>query len=484
MAIVSKFMRGATSLDLNDGEDGFQLAGMGWLPAVVTPIYLGNPGPIVETMYLLLQRSTQDNISTYMQDLHQMQVWAEQYINDSVEDTPVWLHAQMASETGERRALVRRIDIQYGASWYGDEATALDIPLTITVVREPWWERTTARDMPEGSPSADVCVTYDYTAAGTGGDPVAHDIVGDTGARIRYLRIFPGTSDELHKIWIGIKSVNRHGITIANFQPIWELEDGINETDVSDTADSSASDGNRITVSESVREWDDTWNGVLKLTYLAATGIASSSSDHVGNYLWLLRGKTSAASTTWDVRLKFGHTQTTDANYILGPIQEFDDNSGWEFKEMGLQEYPIRRQKALLDADVGADVDYYFSLKIEARRTSGSGDLYLDCVCLVPVDEGFLYGEIVDGTVTGTNDGIKIGNSPINTWFGTTVLGVSALIDEPLVMDVENLVLPPGDGRAFIVYSGSYSDKTDTILINEADGGKYYERWLSLRGSE
>jgi hypothetical protein len=36
-----------------------------------------------------------------MQALHDMQVFADQYINDPTEDTPVWLHAKLDNETGD-----------------------------------------------------------------------------------------------------------------------------------------------------------------------------------------------------------------------------------------------------------------------------------------------------------------------------------------------------------------------------------------------
>ena len=104
-----------------------------------------------------------------------MQVLAERYINDPAQETPVWLHAKMANETGERRALVYSITVQYKTSWFGPQATAEDIPLVMTVVRGPYWENTTVRNLPDATPGAAACVVYDYTAAGAAVG--AHDLM-------------------------------------------------------------------------------------------------------------------------------------------------------------------------------------------------------------------------------------------------------------------------------------------------------------------
>ena len=139
MAIVLNLKQGddGTILDLMDGSDGFQLAGQGWSPAVATPVHMGDPGPIIENIHLLLKRGTQDSIATYMQSLHEMQVLADRYINDPTQEEPIWLNAKMDNETGQRRALVYSIGVQFKTSWFGPQATALDIPLVLTVVRGP-----------------------------------------------------------------------------------------------------------------------------------------------------------------------------------------------------------------------------------------------------------------------------------------------------------------------------------------------------------
>jgi hypothetical protein len=436
---------------------------------------MGDPAPVLEVLNLLLSRSDQDNIASSMQALHDMQIWAEQYMKDPTTEDPVWLHAKMANETGERRALVHRIEIQYGASWYGDEATAEDLPLTITVLRGPYWESTSVRNLPDAAPSAAACVAYDYTAAG---DVVAaHDIVGD-GARLRYFDVFDNGSDQTGRFWMGIRSANKHGATgISNFEPIWECEDGTNGTDATDTVDSTASGGYNVTVSESGVDWDDgSFHVVLTHTLTNAT---TNEEDQLGNFLWLLRTK--VASGTWEIRFNFPYGASNPRNYYSSPIKEIT-STNWEYYEMCVLPIGLRNIHAITDSDFSKSNIGAYSLEIVARRTSGSGDFYVDCVIPLPIDEGMVKFQS-DETLALAHH--SIGQSPEGIYDG--LKHKSSAVEEKIeILSINNFVLPPGDGRIYCVYAkaGGTSDIADVITFNDGDIGRYYERWLSLRGSE
>ena len=60
------------------------------------------------------------------------------------------------------------------------------------------------------------------------------------------------------------------------------------------------------------------------------------------------------------------------------------------------------------------------------------------------------------------------------------------LIQTGIIESVSNFTLPPGDGYIVCAYEYvTLPDITDTILFNGVPGNTaYYERWLSLRGSE
>ena len=482
MAIVLQFKQGdsGTTLNLNAGETGFQLAGDGWNPAVATPVHMGDPPPIGESIHLRLAHSSHDNIATSVQSLHEMQVLADRYINDPTQETPVWLHAKMANETGERRALVHSITIQYKTSWFGAPATALDIPLVITVVRGPYWESTTARNLPDGAPSAAASVTYNYTAAG---DVVAaHDIVGD-GARIRLLDIY--NNFNLHRYWMGIRSAGKHGATgVSNFVNVWECEDGVNnsvESGITDEVDATASGGDRVTVSETDLDWDD--GNFHNCIYILLGNVTNNEADQWGDFLWLLRAKVTAG--TWETRLGFsvGVYMADSGNDIKTDIVEVSDTD-WGFYEMGVKPISLRNIHTLIEADYSKSLEHFYRIDIYARRTSGAGNFYLDCLCPIPIDEGFLK---IEGKESSTDEHVLFGHSPEGVKGSISFSGGNLLVQTFALMGVQNFTLPPGDGRIICVYSqkaGGADTLTNTIKFNDGDTGRYYERWLSLRGSE
>ncbi len=142
----------------------------------------------------------------------------------------------------------------------------------------------------------------------------------------------------------------------------------------------------------------------------------------------------------------------------------------------------LRNIHALITTDVAVSLEDLYTIKVQARRITGAGDLHLDCLIPIPIDEGFSKTEyIAAGTA---NIDFYYGESPEGT--GQAISGAAANLFRPGVpVSQEHFRLPPGDGRIYCVYEEtSSSDITDTIIFNDGDVGRYYERWLSLRGGE
>jgi hypothetical protein len=382
----------------------------------------------------------------------------------------------MDGETGERRALVRSIEIQYKPQWFGAGESTLNIPLALVIEREPYWENPTATTLPDVAPSAAACVVYDYTSG------AGQDVVGDVGARLRYFEILTDATKSVNTFWMGVRSANKHGSTgITNFVNIWECEDGQNKTDASDTVDSSASGGDRVTVSESGVDWDD--GEFHPCMNLRLQNVTANYGDQFGNFLWLLRSKVTAG--TWDVRLGFtlGLTlpDTSPPLDIHKEIVEVSTSANWMMHEMGTMPISLRNIQAITISDRSVSAEQYYLVTIWARRTSGAGDLHLDCLIPIPIDEGFVK---LQGLWQFFGETVMFGHAPHGAKgaLGTT----SGIYSEPYELkSLENFVLPPGDGRIYCVYSYStYHQLTATITFNDSNDGKYYERWLSLRGSE
>jgi hypothetical protein len=408
-------------------------------------------------------------------------VFADQYINDPTEDTPVWLHAKLDNETGERRALVRSIQVQYGASWYGDEATVLDVPLTITVTREPYWESTTARDLPASAALSGAAVEYDYTAAGA--SVAAHDIVGDVGARPSIFNVLCDTAGEsVDKAWIGLRSDNKADTTY--FNKIWESEDGtlagaVATSDaVSEVNTASPGGGSGVYVVGTPTA-DNTWE--LYLThYVSALGVdLTDVASLIGTFLWLLRAKVSS-SNIFEVQLRHGALGMDNADFVRGPIVEID-HTVWKNSELGVMSLPAWDIHCHTEWNTNA-VLWNYAIQVWARRTTGASTINVDCLCPIPVDEGFLYFDNADGTYT---EHVSYLDSPKRIKSAVLIHETQFYVNGIPEFSSENFVFPPGNGRAYCVYQGATdSDITESVIFNKADSGKYYERWLSLRGSE
>jgi hypothetical protein len=398
-----------------------------------------------------------------------MQVLADRYINDNQQEDPVWLHASMDGETGERRALVRSIEIQYKPQWFGAGESTLNIPLALVIEREPYWENPTATSLPDVAPSAAACVVYDYTSG------AGQDVVGDAGGRIRLFGIKHTTG--LDRYWMGIRSANKHGSTgLSNFINIWECEDGTPGTDVTETADGSASGGTKDRVTESARNWD---SGIFfDVCRILLTDVTANEEDQLGDFLWLLRAK--VVSGTWEIRLSFA--ASTSSAELFSEIVEVS-NTNWEYYDLAIHPIPVRNLHAILDTDFPTTGET-LAVRVYARRTSGSGDLDVDAVIPIPIDEGFI--KMQGDTSVGGTEQLYFGHSPEGIKDTMTRI-VNSPGQRFAIRGIHNFILPPGDGRIYCVYSqkeGAADVLTDTIVFNDGDVGRYYERWYSLRGGE
>lgn len=485
MTTILRLVQGdsGTTLILNSSSTGFRLEEDGWNPVVASPVHMGDPPPVLERLDLLLINTSNDNIATNMQSLHEMQVLADRYINDLTQVDPVWLIAQMDGETGQRRSLVRGITVQEKPSWFGAGESTINIPLVLTVEREPYWESTTARDLPDYvRSSGQAAFSYDYTASGA--SVGAHDIVGDIGARIRFFD-FVSPSDFIQHAWMGIRSVNKHGAnSLSNFIDTWELEDGTNlDSEVSDSGDAGASGGNRVQVvpAGGGTDWDDGF--FYSVCQIKLSTVTANEEDNLGNFSWLLRARCSASSSTWEVQAWFHYdTGSSIYNPVKSEIVEVNYNSASDYviHELGLFPIGLRNYQTILESDIDFNHEAQFRITILARRTSGSSNLHLDCLNPIPVDEGFCY---LDVPATGSfNQGFGI--SPKGDAVAVNYDPGVAIKTEG-VIDPSNFILPPGDGRIFMVVAAPNKvNDLEAVTLNDGDIGKYYERWLSLRGSE
>jgi len=484
MAVTFTLGDGTTTIDLTDTTTSIFLQESAYVPVVATPTGDGSSPPyVIETMPVGIHATTYDAYATVMQSLHTLQKRAAEYWVDQQQTTPVWLTCKLDGETNSRRALVKAIHFEFRnegwQEWLYQECGTGVPPTklwgTLLVERHPYWERPTGRAFPNTTPTAAAAVAYDYTTTA--------DVVGDVGARINALA-FRGSA-ALNYFWMGLRSANKHG-TPANFVPVWELEDGTMGADSTadaatepNTASPGGGSGSRVVVAENVLEWDNTWANVCHITlndvgYDTAAKIPCS----FGRFLVLCRAKIGAG--TWEMRLMTGYPIT---GYSYTDPVEVDDTD-WVYYEMGIVNVPPRNLQAIEDAYFSTDNEEDFTVYLNAQRTSGAGNLFVDCLCWVPLDEGFFCTK--DGLSSATQDTI-LGEGPKEDTAVVVYSSVTAGTFDICTFEFENFRLPIGDGRLICVYSTAGADVFATTIefADAAEVASYYtERWISLRGSE
>lgn len=473
MAIVFKLRYGSTDLTFQGGTAGVQLAQRGWLPGVAPAWAQGMPGLVTESLAVLIQGSSHDNLATYLQSLALFQRYAAMYRQDSLWQTAVWLHAKLTGETGEVRALVNALDWAWDSSPFdGVPSTQYTLNANLSVVRQPYWEGTAARSLPINSPiSAAAAVVYDYTAA-DGFGTSAHDIVGDAPARVETLLLSSATAGAtLDRFWVGLRGAEKHG-TLANFVAVWECEDGTNGAHGVDTVDATASSGYMVRHTPGGATWE-------KVCAITLGDVTANYADNLGRFIWLLRYKANSSSV-FQVRLLFGYTGMADADLVYGPLPDSVSSSDYDLVEMGPGQIPMRNWQAAA-ADMTATLEQDFQVQIWAKRTSGSGTLDVDCLIRIPVDQGYL---IVRDAAIANGHYAVFSETPNG---GTQCVHFDGTqLTEFLDYEAWNLRLPPGDGRMVVAYARSGTQTlTDQIGVGGAIGWDgYYERWTSLRGAE
>jgi len=487
MAVTAAIYYGMTVIDLTDTTNSIFLQEDLYVPVVVTPTGDGSIPPYVtETLPVGLNATTYDGYATLMQGLADMQKKAAEYWVEQQQSVPVYFNCKLDGETNTRRALVKSIDFSFDlrnwTEWLYQQCGTTVPPKrlfgTILLERHPYWERTSTRTFPNATPAAAAAVAYDYTATA--------DVVGDVPARVNALgmRCPTGGGVALVRFWLGIRSTVLHGPTaVTNFVPIWECEDGTRYNDVTLDSTGGASEpnlaspgggnGDFIIVSENLRDWDDTW---WPVEYIETNHVGyASAEDALGQFLWLMRAKVTAG--TWEVRIRAGYAV---AHSYHDPVEV--SSTDWNYYVMGVSSLSPRDLQAIEAAFVAIAKDDYAGVHVEAQRTSGAGDLKIDCFCPIPVDEGFLH--IPDAYIETANDA-TFGQGPSEHM---QVLDVSALhIGDLYSFEVDNFRLPPGDGRIICVYARTATSVlTDQVEFADASNvtNAYTERWTALRGTE
>ena len=472
MALTLSLLRGGTIISLQDGAAGLQLA-EGWQPNVQVPLVGGPPLPVTEALPLLATGLSHDHLALVLQGLHQMQVWAAQYLGERLEQTPVWLYCALAGETNVRRALVYGIDVSYASGWYEAESASYMQNVMATLTRGPWEAEQWWEDMGVLAEQSGVCLTLDYSAT--------DEVYGDLPARINLLRLATAAAqdaiDQYDRFWIGLRSADRHE-SLSEFVPIWECETtgGVLGTTAELIQDDTASPGGLGDTLVRITATDGLWALALTLDLATITGAYVAN---YGRFLALLRAKVS--SGTYEVLMRWAYGNgALAAEGLLTEIAGTD----WDIYGVGQHSLPQRDLHAFPVDVIAPEADEHYQAQFWVRRTSGSGTLDLDCLINLPIDEAYavVSGADMDYSVGApTSAYLYIGCAPEDTCQAIVLVPDTPSIHVVPQLSLSNFYLPPGLGNLYIVFAGPWaSDIADALAAQIG----WTPRWLSLRGAE
>lgn len=490
MARVAKFKQGdsGTELDLLAGSGaGWNI--QSWYPKIAVPNADGALEPVQEEMVCIVKGSSDDNLATQLQAMQQMRQYAAWYNARETWITPVWIHLKTDGETNTGRALVLNskeypfeMEFQSQPTSQTGEIEQDKARVKLSFWRMPAWEKLNSVLVDDGWSSNGPAHVLDYGASPN--KLPAGDIPGRHSGSFGPV----SSSDKPARLWCGIRSdAGAAAGDASGFEAIWELEDGTQEdadatlqTDGSDTASPyGGANPDHIQVSEgtSGTDWAD---GDFHLAWsIQMQDVVSDANigNNFGLILELLRAKVDA-DTTWEVRLALGYPSMDDAERKQTLVQEITATS-WDLHEIDVISVPSHKIKGISTV-AGWPRERWFEIQIWLRRTTGIGDCYLDCLCPVPIDEGYL--KVWDSQVGDAGDRLDTQETPLGE-FDVILTDDSApqgyIQTPPFVAN--NFRLPPGPGCLVTVYARqATSVLSDRIAVSFV----HVERWLSMRGSE
>jgi len=445
-----------STLSLTGYTDGIEVKD--WPQAIAN----GQDEAVTETMTLIVRGTTNDNLAQKVQVLDDYLIQAGRYNENMFEDVGIWLRAKMTSESGSRQAFI--LDAQRGPTpvlSYAaqDQNYITEYPLTLR--RAAYWEAMYA---------GGLGASYTTSASGinaTGGQwpfvTSGASNIGDQPARLADVTITAGSGNgTLTEMWIGFKSgrLSSNGFS-GSADCVWGLYLGDTYNDSASAADGTAKVSNRVRCTFA------TSTCMISRVEIDMIEMGIGYSDIRGRHAVLLRAKCGDSSTTARVRLSVG---AKSGIWKSQPSRVSISGTSWDIYQVGVIENP----------DVVRRAHTSFALRIEAERTAGTSYLDVDCLILIPCDEGFIH---LDDLVLQVSETVEILMLPEGTNGAFNVLNVQNNAIIPTAQVVGGLPIHVNASDSYAIVCGkraSSSVLTDEVKITV----DVYPRWTTLRGTE
>lgn len=357
------------SLSLLGYTDGFNLAYDGWRQAVASD----SDDRVAEALTLRVRGTDPDDLASKLHGLDAMLDEVGRH-DEAAERYGVWLRVQIDDEANTRQALLTAASVGPLALYASPASPGSFLRrYRLALERMPWWESILRSQY------------YLPAVSCLGGMATYGTVYGNKPARIARTRIYGSTADGpeagdegLFEFWLGFRT-DRFGDQ-TNFVPVWDLGEASDSTGVNDTAsvaDATAYGGYK---------WQCSFGTETLLERVRATLQAQTSdySDQRGEFAVLLRAKV-GASTVCQVQLRDGFVYSS----ALRAHQRVTISSAnWFLYPLGTVRIPPSH------GVIGAGSLRFYGFELFASRTSGSNNLDIDCLVLIPTAEGSLHVDI------------------------------------------------------------------------------------------
>jgi hypothetical protein len=450
---LDDFTSDIDSVDLTAG--GYSLALDGYQPTVAAD----GDYSVTESITINIQSTSTDALATLVQALDTKIKQIGWWIDDQgVEKYQVWLRVGLNGESNTRQAMLLSIKPPEQLPLFNRliDNNFLLASYTFAIERTPYWE---------GAPITEVNKTG-LNALG-GSTALSAAVNGDVPARLQRVKIATGSELMImSNAWIGFKT-SRFG-TAANFISRWGLSGGIYGDDTSGASDSTASTGTRVVT---------TFAGTPGLEWRVNARLAVSASvnpsDQRGTYQVLLRARMNDSASKALVRIGYGF----NINHLAYRARVVVSGSLWHLYEVGTVKIPPYRTYNYNDLTS-------FIIGVYAQRGSGTGSLYMDCLVLIPIDDGAIGVTTKPGSLTGVGgtERIAVYQAPDGAIHGTHDWGSAS--HDIAVTQPQGSWSAPNDATAplIVVAADDYSFGSvlnDTVNVSYI----YIPRWRTLRGS-
>lgn len=452
LSLVRTDASGAVVDSVNLLGSGYTPAGDGWIQAA------GNEGDetVEEVITVHVEGTSHDNLASLVQSLDEKIEQVGLY-RGPLEQYAVWLRAKLNNETGTRQALLLRArrSAARARSLFTRHENVLD-EVQIGLERMPWWEPTAGTSYQLLGLNC-LGGMGDYTTYG--GSPGA--VRGDVPARMSVSvgSALVGSGNPIVELWCGFRT-NRYG-NRTNFVPNWDCRLGTLANSTTTVAEGTARSGTlaRCTFGDP---------SMLPRVTIETNDVTANEEDQRGSFIVLLRARLSNGSTTCRARLMMG--MASGASWLgLGRVTI--SGTSWRLYNMGRVNLPSFGFYSLADL-------FYSAIRIEAERVSGSGNLDMDCLTLIPDNEGHFYANGLQVTYTPQTNGV------INQRPNDSVVSVTydALINPIAISEAQvHRGVPVGNGVAVVAGQRSgESNLNDSVNLFFS----LYPRWATLRGTE